>query len=168
MPLPESIGIIPDGNRRFAKRLMARPWKGHEWGVQKLEQVCQWANEAGVRAVTFYALSLENLRKRPERELRYLYRLLESEIDRSLKPGSRVHRDKTRVHVFGHLELLPASLQQKIAAIQKATERYNGPFLQFAIAYGGRQELVDVMRAIAEEVRQGRLAPAQIDEATIE
>ncbi len=163
--MPESIGIIPDGNRRFARRLMAKPWKGHEWGVQKIEQICDWAEEAGVTAVTFYALSLENLRKRPKHELRYIYRLLEQELDRSLQPGSRVHRDRIRVRFFGHLELVPASLRKRIAAIAKATARYDGPLLQFALAYGGRQELIEAARAIAREAAAGRLDPARVDES---
>lgn len=167
MPLPESIGIIPDGNRRFAKRLMARPWKGHEWGIQKIEQISEWAQEAGVNAITFYALSLENLQKRPKRELAYIYKLIGAAIDRYLEPGSKVHRDRTRVRFFGRLDLVPAPLRAKARAIERATAGYKGPLMQIALAYGGRQELVEAARAMARKAKAGTLNPDSIDEAVL-
>ncbi|MCK4714272.1 MAG: undecaprenyl diphosphate synthase family protein, partial [Candidatus Aenigmarchaeota archaeon] len=65
MNIPASVGIIPDGNRRCAMRLMKQPSKGHEWGVGKLREVLEWCRELGIKNVTFYSLSLENMNKRP-------------------------------------------------------------------------------------------------------
>ena len=67
--VPLHVAIIPDGNRRFAKRLMRKPWKGHEWGIEKIKKVFDWSKEIGVKYLTFYALSIENFEKRPKREL---------------------------------------------------------------------------------------------------
>src|SRR3989344_2789045 len=72
------IGIIMDGNRRFAQKLMLEPWKGHEWGQKKVGEVLGWCKEFGIREATLYTLSLENIAGRPETELNYLYKLMEN------------------------------------------------------------------------------------------
>ena len=72
---PNHIAIILDGNRRFAKRLMLEPWKGHEYGRKKFEELLDYAKNLGIREMTFYALSVENIKNRPKKELNYLYKI---------------------------------------------------------------------------------------------
>ena len=85
MNVPKSLAIIPDGNRRFAKRLMENPWKGHEWGAEKIRKLLDWCSEVNIRTVTVYVLSLENLESRPEEELKYLLALAKKEISDIMK-----------------------------------------------------------------------------------
>ena len=80
--VPVHLGVILDGNRRFAKRLMKNPWIGHKYGLEKTRQVLQWACEAGIKYVTAYTLSLENLTTRPKEELRMILKYLDMEADK--------------------------------------------------------------------------------------
>src|SRR3989344_241599 len=72
--VPKHIGIILDGNRRFARKLMLKPWKGHEWGAKKVEKLVTWCEELGIKELTLYAFSLENF-NRPKEEFNYLMNL---------------------------------------------------------------------------------------------
>ena len=150
--VPKSIAIIPDGNRRFAKRLMLRPWKGHEWGAKKVEEVFGWCRELGVRNITFYTLSLENLNSRPKSELDHLMGIAKAELDDVIKnKGNFVHKNKVKVYFFGELQKLPKDLQDTISKVQKMTEKYSDYRINYAVAYGGRQELVGACRKLAAE-----------------
>ena len=92
----------PDGNRRFAKRLLQNPWKGHEWGSERLKEVFNWCSELGVRTITFYSLSLENMEKRPEQEIKYIYALMKRELDDVVNNKHNfVHKNKIRMIFFG-------------------------------------------------------------------
>jgi len=166
--VPEHVGIIPDGNRRLARRLMSKPWKGHEWGLDRVMSVLGWCREYGIRVITLYALSLENFERRPKRELNYLFGLARKEIGSILDDDSHiVHRNRTKVSFFGRLELLPDDLQERIRKVTERTKDYSEYFLNIAIAYGGRQEIVDASRRIAEDVKRGILNPESVDETTL-
>lgn len=157
------LAFIPDGNRRLAKRLLEQPWKGHEWGVEKFYTVFDWCREIGIRTVTFYALSLENLQKRPADELRFLFLLAKKELERILTDqGHQVHRHKIRVNIFGQLQLLPADLQEAIRSVMRQTKGYRDYVMNIAMAYGGRQEIVEAASRVAVRVAAGELA--QVDE----
>jgi tritrans,polycis-undecaprenyl-diphosphate synthase [geranylgeranyl-diphosphate specific] len=168
MDIPASIGIIPDGNRRCAMRLMKQPSKGHEWGVGKLREVLEWCRELGIKNVTFYSLSLENMEKRPRNELNFLFRLARQEIAEMIdKSDSLVHRNKIKLNFFGSLERLPGDLRDDIKRAEEATRSYSGSMLNVAIAYGGRQELVNASRNIALKISQGDLKPEEVNEMVI-
>ena len=168
MNIPESVGIIPDGNRRCAKRLMKQPSKGHEWGVEKLRKILDWCSEAGIKSVTFYSLSLENLDKRPRNEIDFLFNLARHEISAMIdKPDSLVHKNKVRLTFFGNLDRLPKKLMADIKHAEEATRKYSGSRLNIAIAYGGRQELVNASRNIALQISQGKLTPDQVNEIVL-
>ena len=142
---------------------MASPNKGHEWGAAKVNKLLGWAREFGVKSITFYALSLENMRKRPKAELNFIYRLIENEIDNYLKPDSMVFRDKIKVVFFGRLDLVPASLRAKAGEIMEATKGHKKGCANFALAYGGRQEIVNAAKRIADKVQAG-LSPSKVTE----
>lgn len=142
----------PDGNRRLAKRLLEKPWKGHEWGVGKLYTVLEWCREVGVKIVTFYALSLENLTKRPKEEIEYLFLIMKKELDDILSnPDHAVHKNKIKMTIFGKRELLPQDLQRKIHDVEERTAGYDQFAVNFALAYGGRQEIIDAATILTTE-----------------
>jgi len=166
--IPKHISVIPDGNRRCAKRLLKRPWKGHEWGITKVKRLFDWSKKLGIKTLTFYALSLENIEKRPKREINCLFRLAGKEIgDIVENKDNFVHKNRIRMTFFGNIHLLPEDLQKKIQEAMEITRNYRGYTINFAIAYGGRQEITEACRKIATGVEAGRLSPNQIDEMVI-
>ena len=142
------IAIVLDGNRRFAKRLMLQPWKGHEYGAEKVEKLLDYAHELGIKELTLYCLSVENLRNRPKRELGYLLDIFRKEfknIDRE-----KIEKNKIRIRFIGNLELLPLDLRELCMKLEKETEENDNFIVNFAIAYGGRQEIISAVRKIVQ------------------
>ncbi|MFH0832443.1 MAG: polyprenyl diphosphate synthase [Candidatus Aenigmatarchaeota archaeon] len=166
--LPQHIGLILDGNRRFAKQLMRHPWVGHKYGLEKSRDVLQWACEKGIKCMTAYVLSLENLTSRPKAELTMILRYIGGEADNIIKDSNHVvNKFKVRVKFTGRTHLLPKALQKKMALAEKKTKNYNNHFLNIAVAYGGQQEIVDAMKKILEEGLKGIIKPSDIDERLI-
>ena len=163
---PEHIAIILDGNRRWASGKIVNPWLGHEKGAEKVEELLDWCLKLDVNSITLYAFSTENFR-REQTEVAEIMRIAEERF-RELLTDDRIHGNKVRVKVIGRVNLLPESLQRLIADVEKATGDYDQHFLNFAFAYGGRAEIVDAARKIAEEAREGTLDPEKIDEKTFE
>jgi tritrans,polycis-undecaprenyl-diphosphate synthase [geranylgeranyl-diphosphate specific] len=162
----EHIAIILDGNRRWASEKELNPWLGHKKGAETVEQLLDWCEKLGVKFVTLYTFSTENFRRSPE-EIAEIMRIAEEKF-RKLLTDERIHRNKVHVKVIGRVNLLPESLQQLIADVEKATENYDKQFLNFAFAYGGRAEIVDAAKTIAEKVKNGELKLDEVDESTVE
>jgi len=146
----EHIAIILDGNRRWASGKSLDPWFGHEMGAEKVEQLLNWCLKLDVKSITLYAFSTENF-SRTENEVREIMRIIENEMEKILRDES-IHTNKVNVKVIGRKNLLPKSLQNLIIETEKATKNYNDHFLNIALAYGGREEIVDAARKIAEKV----------------
>ncbi len=164
--VPHHVGIIMDGNRRFAQVLgLADVGMGHVVGRERLETVLDWCLELKIRVLTVYAFSTENFtRTSPELEL--LMELFEQNF-RSMADDPRVHQHKIRVRVIGHLDLLPASVREAAEYAMERTRGYDAYHFNVAVAYGGRQEIVDAVRQIAREVRAGKLRAQDISDHTI-
>lgn len=165
--IPEHVGIIMDGNRRLAKRLLQKPWKGHELGVKKAREVLKWACKLGIKYMTIYALSVENLKTRPKKELKFILKYLENEMEAVVKKSHIAHKTKTKVRFIGRLHLLPKSIQEKIKKAENSTKDYDKYVLNVAIAYGGQQEITDAVVEIAKKISSGLLKPYEINENLI-
>lgn len=163
---PEHIAIILDGNRRWASERTLNPWLGHEKGAEKVEQLLDWCLKLDVKSITLYAFSTENF-SRPKNEIEEIMRIADDEF-RKILTDERIHKNKVRVKVIGRVGLLPKSLQQLIMDVEKATQNYDEHLLNIAFAYGGRAEIVDAARKIAEKVHSGELNPEKIDERMFE
>jgi tritrans,polycis-undecaprenyl-diphosphate synthase [geranylgeranyl-diphosphate specific] len=163
---PEHMAIILDGNRRWASERTLNPWLGHEKGAEKVEQLLDWCLKLDVKSITIYAFSTENFR-RSMSEVKEIMRIADEQF-RKVLTDERIHKNKVRVKVIGRVSLLPKSLQQLIMDVEKATQNYDEHFLNIALAYGGRAEIVDAARKIAEKVHMGELNPEKIDEQTFE
>lgn len=162
----ENIAIILDGNRRWASEKELNPWLGHKKGAETVEQLLEWCWKLNVKFVTLYTFSTENFRRSPT-EIAEIMEIAEEKF-RKLLTDERIHRNKVHVKVIGRTQLLPESLQKLIADVEKATENYDNQFLNFAFAYGGRAEIVDAAKIIAEKVRDGELAVDDVNEKTFE
>jgi len=163
---PEHIAIILDGNRRWALEKALNPWFGHEKGAENVEQLLDWCLKLGVKSITLYAFSTENfLRSRDE--VKEILRIAEEEFQRILT-NERIHKNRVHVKVIGRSILLPKDLQQLIMDVENATKGYDEHFLNIALAYGGRAEIVDAAKKIAKRVSEGELDLQEIDEQLFE
>lgn len=162
----EHIAIILDGNRRWASENELNPWLGHRKGAETVEQLLDWCEKLDVKLVTLYTFSTENFMRSPG-EIDEIMKITEEKF-RKLLTDERIHRNKVHVKIIGRRNLLPESLQKLINEVEKATANYDNQFLNFAIAYGGRAEIVDAARVIAEKVKAGELEPEDIHESTFE
>ncbi len=164
-PIPGHLAIIMDGNRRFAASHGLLIEEGHLRGKDKLEELLNWCLEVGIRVLTVYALSTENLERPPE-ELRTLMGLFRESFEK-IAVDERVHRHHIRVRAIGNISVLPPEVQAAIRTAEEATKEYRDRLYNIAIAYGGREEIVQAIRAIARDVAGGKLAPDAIDSETV-
>jgi short-chain Z-isoprenyl diphosphate synthase len=161
--LPQHVGLILDGNRRYARSVgLMDILEGHRLGAKKLEDVLTWCEELNIRMVTIWILSTENLQRPPE-ELAGLLQLIENRL-RDAARDPKTHTKRMRIRAIGKLELLPESLRDAIREAEDATREYDSFFLNVAVGYGGRQEIVDAVQSLLRE----RLANGTSPEAAIE
>jgi tritrans,polycis-undecaprenyl-diphosphate synthase [geranylgeranyl-diphosphate specific] len=160
-PVPSHLAIIMDGNRRFAQANSLAITQGHLEGKHKLEELLNWCLEVGLRVLTVYAFSTENLR-RPTEEVQTLMRLF-TEAFQEIAVDERVHRHHIRVRAIGNTALLPPELVAAIRRAEEATASYDEYRYTVAIGYGGREEIVHAIQELAREVQAGRLDPSAID-----
>ena len=163
---PEHVAIILDGNRRWALHKALIPWIGHRHGANKIDDLMDWCIELDVKFITLYAFSTENF-SRPQKEVEEIMKLIEEKL-RSILENDRIHENKIRVKAIGRLDLLPKSTQELIQRVEEATKMYNDRFLNVALAYGGRAEIVDATKKIATKVKNGELKPEKINEKLFE
>jgi len=165
-PKPEHIAIILDGNRRWAQNHSMNPNVGHYYGADKTEKVLRWCMNLGVKTITFYAFSTENFTRSPD-EVNELMGLIEEKL-RQILEDEDIRKYKVRVKAIGRLNQLPENLQEMITKVEEATKDYDEHFLNLAIAYGGRAEIVDAAKEIAQHIVDGTLSPNEIDEEVFE
>ena len=160
--IPHHIAIIMDGNRRFAREFGLSPIEGHVRGKDKLEEVMEWCLELGIKILTVYAFSTENLNREPS-EVDYLLSMFEENFYK-LGDDERIHKHGIKLTVLGQKELLPEKVRKAIEYAELKSASYSNYYYNIAIAYGSRQEIIEAIRNIAQEVRDGKLRIDQIDE----
>jgi tritrans,polycis-undecaprenyl-diphosphate synthase [geranylgeranyl-diphosphate specific] len=164
--VPKHIGIILDGNRRFSRKLMMKPWKGHEWGAGKVEKLFDWVQELGVKELTLYAFSYENF-NRPKEEFDHLMRIFKNEFDKAMK-DDRIHNNRIRINIIGRIHMFPEDVRASLQKIMDATKGYGDYIINFAMAYGGRTEVIDATRKISQRIKDGTLDIDDINEKTFQ
>ncbi|HTH49049.1 MAG TPA: isoprenyl transferase [Candidatus Limnocylindria bacterium] len=158
--LPQHVAIIMDGNGRWAKQRHLPRVEGHRNGVESVRAIVRACGEAGVKYLTLYAFSVENW-NRPKDEvdtlMKYLARFLKNEI-------GELNRSNVRLEAIGQIWRLPEAVQQQLEKTKAALAKNNGLTLILALSYGGRTEIVEAIRTIAEKVKTGSLEAAEINE----
>jgi undecaprenyl diphosphate synthase len=158
--IPTHVAIIMDGNGRWAKHRRLPRVEGHRHGVESVRAVVRAAGEAGVKYLTLYAFSVENW-NRPKDEvdtlMKYLARFLKGEI-------GELNRNNVRLDAIGQIYRLPEFVQEQLQKTKAALVKNNGLTLILALSYGGRTEIVEAARSMAQKVKDGRLEPAEINE----
>lgn len=161
--LPRHIGIIMDGNGRWAKQRGLPRTGGHSVGAKTFESVVEYAGDIGIEVVTVYAFSTENW-TRPNEEVKALMKILEDYLDNGL---TRLAGRDVQIHFIGDMSGFTPEFQRKARHMEEVTATNGGLLLNVALNYGGRDELLRVMRAIARDVQSGSLDPDAIDEAEV-
>lgn len=158
--MPAHVGIILDGNRRHARqRQLKDPRTIYGLGADKLDEVLDWCAGLGIPAVTLWVLSTANL-DRPSEEVSGILGAVEAKMA-ALAADPQIHRRRIRVRAVGRIDLLPASTVAAIRAAEAATAAYAAMTLTIAVAYGGREEIVDAVRALVrDKAREGADAEA--------
>jgi undecaprenyl diphosphate synthase len=161
--VPGHVAIIMDGNGRWAKARHLPRVEGHRQGAESVRAIVRAAGEVGVKYLTLYAFSVENW-TRPKEEvdtlMKYLARYLKTEI-------GELNRNNVRLDAIGQIYRLPEFVQEQLQKTKVALSRNNGLTLILALSYGGRTEIVDAVRAIANEVQAGKLDSEEINEQII-
>jgi undecaprenyl diphosphate synthase len=157
---PRHIAVIMDGNGRWAQSQGLPRVEGHRRGVASVRQTVEECARLGIEQLTLYCLSSENW-KRPQSELDFLMHLLEQYM---IEERSTIMEQNIVVRIIGRRDGIPASVLAEMDKTIEMSSTNSGTRLCLAINYGGRGEMVDAVRRIAEEVRDGKLAPSQIDE----
>ena len=162
-PFPENIAIIMDGNGRWAQERGMRRVLGHREGIASVREATTECARMDVTSLTLYAFSVQNW-KRPRPEVRYLMRLLRRFL---IEERETLMENDVRLRGIGRLDDLPDNALAALRETEALTADNRGMLLRLALSYGSRTEMGDAVRAIAEDVRAGRLAPEVIDEETL-
>jgi short-chain Z-isoprenyl diphosphate synthase len=162
-PRPRHIGIILDGNRRHGRSLgIVEPRAVYDLGADKLNEVLEWCAELAIPTVTLWVFSTENFHRSPA-EVSGILASVEAKLT-ALAEDPAIHRRRVRVRAIGCLAMLPSPVRDAIEAAERATARYDGVELNIAVAYGGRQEITDAVRALLSCLDADRRTLAEIIE----
>jgi tritrans,polycis-undecaprenyl-diphosphate synthase [geranylgeranyl-diphosphate specific] len=154
-----------DGNRRFAKKLGLKATQGHIYGKDKVRDLARWCRELRIPVVTIYAFSTENFRRSKEEvdtlmeQFRIAFREFADDPD--------VHRYRVRIRAIGNISMLPPEVQESIRYAEERTKDYDDFIFNIAVAYGGREEIIEGVKRIAKDVKEGKLSIDDIDEEMV-
>lgn len=149
--VPQHIGVMLDGNRRWARAVGADTAHGYRAGADNIQPMLGWCEEVGVEVVTLWLLSSDNLSNRPPEQLEGLLGIIEGAV------ASLAATGRWRVHPVGALDLLPAHTAERLKAAEEATRDVDGLMVNVAVGYGGRREIADAVRSLLlSESAKGR------------
>jgi len=153
--LPGHIAIIPDANRRWARERGLPPWKGHEVGAENFEKLISYSLKKGIKCLSIWGSSIDNLTKRPLEEKRALLGIYKKYFTKMLE-GQEIIENEVRVNFIGRWEeQFPESLKEIIYAVMEKTKNYQKRILNFMLAYGGTDEMLSALEKINAKYAKG-------------
>jgi len=144
--VPSHLGIILDGNRRWAKEKQLSAFEGHKKGLETIKKTIEWCKEKGVKTLTLFVFSTENW-KRPKKEVNYLMKMvekMESHFD-------KISKQDIKIRIIGERSKLPLKAQKSIEKIEELTKNNKSMILNFALSYGGRAEIVEAVKNVVKQ-----------------
>ena len=160
-PALSHLGVIMDGNRRWAKNQGLPTLEGHRRGYEKLKDLAKWCLKRNIKVLTIYAFSVENWRRSPK-EVSYLMRLLYQGLERD---GDELDRQGIRVKVIGQRQRLAPEIQQAIRRIESKTRNNKKLLFQIALSYGGRPEIIEaVKKIVAQKIPSSKITEQVISD----
>ncbi|MFH0869352.1 MAG: polyprenyl diphosphate synthase [archaeon] len=166
LQLPQHVGIICDGNRRFARTLGDEAAKGHEYGADKIEDVLDWCHEIGIKTLTLWLFSTENFNRSPE-ELKGLFRIAEKTAHK-FADDKRTHENKIKLGFIGDIEKFPDHVKNALSYALEKTKGYDNFHFNVAVGYGGKHEIINAVKKVAQLVKEGKLNPEDITKEVFE
>lgn len=163
---PQHIAIIPDGNRRWAKKQGLEYFIGHKAGYERAQEVLQWIWDLDIKAATIYVLSTENCLRRSPEEKENIFNLL-SEALIKLKTERRIFESKVKVRVIGNYDLIPEKVKVLAKEVEEATANHQERILNIAVCYGGRYEIIEAIKSIASDYKNGKISLEEINEQLV-
>ena len=152
--LPRHIVIIPDGNRRWARKQGLKPWVGHREGLSRFDELAEESFKLGISYFSFWGLSVDNIKNRSKKEIDFLLDIFEENLKKLLK-DKKVHEKKIRIRVLGFWKkFFPKSLCQLIDKVMKVTKDYDKFNLSLFLAYNGTDEMLEAIKQIVKESRK--------------
>jgi len=153
--IPNHVAIIPDGNRRWARGKGMKPWEGHEVGAKNFEALIKHSLKKGIKCLTIWGSSLDNLTKRPLEEKKELLEIYKRYFKRLLD-GEEIHENEVQVNVIGRWEeQFPESLKSIIYEAMEKTRHYKKRMLNFLLAYSGNDEMIETIQKIHDKYGEG-------------
>jgi undecaprenyl diphosphate synthase len=159
----ESIAFIPDGNRRYARKIGVNFLQAYQLGTKKAWDVMDWLGDyKSVKAGTFWMLSLENMQKRKS-ELKVLFKIFDRELDK-VKQSGYFEKNQIRLRFFGRLNLLPKKILAKVREAEEQTKDFGARTINLALGYSGRAEILDAAKSLALDAKRGDIDLENLDE----
>ena len=160
--IPHHLGIIIDGNRRWAKEKGLPTFEGHRRGLKKIKELLKWSKNRGIKILTLFVFSTENW-KRSKNEVNYLMRLLSRGLNDFKKNIKKINKYGMKIRVIGQRKRLPEYLKKEVQDIEELTKNNKDFVLNFALSYGGRAEIIEAIKNIIKK----KIPPAKITEDII-
>ncbi len=160
--IPHHLGIIIDGNRRWAKEKGLPTFEGHRRGLKKIKELLKWSKNRGIKILTLFVFSTENW-KRSQNEVNYLMRLLSRGLNDLKKNIKKINKYGMKIRVIGQRKRLPEYLKKEVQDIEELTKNNKDFVLNFALSYGGRAEIIEAIKNIIKK----KIPPAKITEDII-
>lgn len=145
--LPTHLAIIPDGNRRWARKKGLPVYQGHKKGVENFRRIAEFARQKGIEILTFYAFSSENW-KRAKSEINYLMELFEEAVDKSIE---KLNEQKVKLQIIGNRSKLPPAVIKALEKGERITQDNKQGILNIALSYGGREEILEATKKMLKK-----------------
>jgi undecaprenyl diphosphate synthase len=154
-PVPSHLALIPDGNRRWSRHHSFSLYHGYDYGIKKFMDFGMWAKSFGVKTITVWALSTENVKKRSRLELGALYQLyIKSARDPAIL--ARLAKNQARVRIIGNLRILPKKLEDALRYLEKATLAYKELTINILVGYGGKEDILYAFKSLQGKANNAR------------
>ncbi|MEM0097472.1 MAG: polyprenyl diphosphate synthase [Conexivisphaerales archaeon] len=164
-PFPRHVGVIMDGNRRWASTKGLAANIGYTFGADVAENFLRWCLKYGIKTVTLYALSVDNIRKRNQDDLDAIYDSILEKL-KSLENSGLIQQHGIMVNAIGDINMLPDSLKEQVYKLEEMSRANSKMYLNLALAYSGRKEIIQAARKIAIDVKDGKISADAINESS--
>jgi tritrans,polycis-undecaprenyl-diphosphate synthase [geranylgeranyl-diphosphate specific] len=157
---PLHVGIILDGNRRFAKKIGEKPWEGHRIGVERVKElIFQWAPELKIKELTLYCFSMQNF-NRSNLEIKFLMKIFEKVFQ---DINNRIKKENIKINFIGRTHLFPDKIRKLVSSLTESTKDNDKLIVNFAFGYGGKEEIIDGIKKLLVDIQKGIIKIDEVD-----
>ncbi|MFZ8855609.1 MAG: polyprenyl diphosphate synthase [Candidatus Nanopusillus sp.] len=162
--IPKHIAVIPDGNRRYARKYNLSIYEAYKIGSERTLEFLNWCMEFGIKVVTFFVISYDNFLRRSKEDVDAVLRLLREKL-KKIREYKNIIEDKVKIKIIGRTYLLPDDIQKEIKLVEDLTKNNSRYYLNLAVVYGGRQEIIDGIKRLFEDFKKGIININNLDES---